>query len=252
MQKFEYISTNRRIREDRRFVAGSGKYAADIVRPGTLHVAALASQYPAANIAVDASDALKLPGVHYVLAGDELAKGTDPLMNGLDTPRVRRYPLAVGRCVTRENGSLLLSPRRARSLKMPARKCVCTMSRCPTSSTLRRPINRGVRRFIPITAPTYCSIESLPGVTSSSAPRSRRIRFRFAWCGDAVPRSRSKRLEVLFALWNSWQNVLDVWASNSDAKICRPDSARHAFADERGPHAPRTWTWAAAMVSSAA
>ena len=98
MQKFKYVSTNRRVREDRRFVAGSGKYAADIVRPGTLHVAALASQYPAANIAVDASDALKLPGVHYVLAGDELAKGTDPLMNGLDTPRVRRYPLAVGRC----------------------------------------------------------------------------------------------------------------------------------------------------------
>ena len=77
---------------------GTAEYAADVVRPDALHVALLASQYPAANITVDASEALKLPGVHYVLAGDELAKGTDPLTNGLDTPRVRRYPLAVGRC----------------------------------------------------------------------------------------------------------------------------------------------------------
>src|SRR4051812_43081029 len=98
MQKFKYVSSNRRVREDRRFVSGNGRYAADVVRPGALHVALLASQYPAANITVDASEALKLPGVHYVLAGDELARGTDPLTNGLDTPRVRRYPLAVGRC----------------------------------------------------------------------------------------------------------------------------------------------------------
>ncbi|XSC47509.1 xanthine dehydrogenase family protein molybdopterin-binding subunit [Bradyrhizobium sp. RDT10] len=37
-----------------------------------------------------------MPGVHYALTGDELARATDPLMNGLDTPNVRRFPLAVG------------------------------------------------------------------------------------------------------------------------------------------------------------
>ena len=37
-----------------------------------------------------------MPGVHYVLTGDELAAATDPLMNGLDTPKVQRHPLAVG------------------------------------------------------------------------------------------------------------------------------------------------------------
>ena len=57
----------------------------------------LPSQHPAARIvSIDASAALAMPGVHYVLTGDELAAATDPLMNGLDTPKVRRYPLAVG------------------------------------------------------------------------------------------------------------------------------------------------------------
>ncbi len=38
---------------------------------------------------------MALPGVHYVLTGEELAAATEQLMNGLDTPEVRRYPLAL-------------------------------------------------------------------------------------------------------------------------------------------------------------
>src|SRR6202163_869447 len=94
---FRFVSTNRRVREDRRFVAGHGHFVADVALAGMLHVAILPSQHPAARIvSIDASAALAMPGVHYVLAGDELAAATDPLMNGLDTPKVRRYPLAVG------------------------------------------------------------------------------------------------------------------------------------------------------------
>ena len=64
---------------------------------GTLHVAVLPSPHPAARIvSIDASEALAMPGVHYVLTGDELAAATDPLMIGVDTPNVKRYPLAVG------------------------------------------------------------------------------------------------------------------------------------------------------------
>ena len=63
----------------------------------TLHVALVPSQYPAARIvSIDASAALAMPGVHYVVTGEELAAATEPLMNGLDTPKVRRFPLAVG------------------------------------------------------------------------------------------------------------------------------------------------------------
>ena len=62
-----------------------------------LHVAVVPSPHPAARIvSIDASAALAMPGVHYVLTGEELAAATDPLMNGLDTPNVKRHPLAVG------------------------------------------------------------------------------------------------------------------------------------------------------------
>ena len=81
--RFRYVSSDRRVREDRRFVAGKGRFAADIALPGARHVA------------IDKSATLKMPGVHYVLDGEELAAATLPLMTGLDTPNVPRRPLAV-------------------------------------------------------------------------------------------------------------------------------------------------------------
>jgi 2-furoyl-CoA dehydrogenase large subunit len=93
---FRFVSTNRRVREDRRFVAGQGHFVADVALEDMLHVAVLPSPHPAARIvSIDASAALAMPGVHYVLTGDELAAATDPLMNGLDTPLIKRHPLAV-------------------------------------------------------------------------------------------------------------------------------------------------------------
>ena len=94
---FRYISQNRRVVEDRRFVVGQGRYAGDIRVEGMLHVALVPSQHPAAKILkIDVAAALAVPGVHKVLTGEELAAGCDPLMNGLETPAVKRYPLAVG------------------------------------------------------------------------------------------------------------------------------------------------------------
>ena len=43
---FRYVSTDRRVREDRRFVAGKGRYVADIVVPGAKHVALVTSPHP--------------------------------------------------------------------------------------------------------------------------------------------------------------------------------------------------------------
>src|SRR4051794_30087634 len=94
---FRYVSTTRRVREDRRFVVGRGTYVADVPAREMLHVALVPSPHPAAKIiAIDSAEALALPGVHYVLTGEELSGAVDPLMNGLDTPHVRRFPLAVG------------------------------------------------------------------------------------------------------------------------------------------------------------
>ena len=76
-----YVSTDRRVREDRRFVVGKGRYVADIVLANTKHVALVTCPYPAAAIkSIDKSAALAMPGVHYVLDGEELAQATLPLM----------------------------------------------------------------------------------------------------------------------------------------------------------------------------
>ncbi|MDE0060992.1 MAG: xanthine dehydrogenase family protein molybdopterin-binding subunit, partial [Defluviicoccus sp.] len=94
---YRYVSRKRRTKEDGRFVAGSGRFAADIAVPGMKHVALVASPHPRANILnVDTSEALVSPGVHAVLTGEELAAETAPLFNGLDIPNVKWFPLAVG------------------------------------------------------------------------------------------------------------------------------------------------------------
>ncbi len=94
--KFRFVSSDRRVREDRRFVVGKGRFAADVVLPGMRHVALVTSPHPAARILrIDKAAALALPGVHAVLDGRELAAATAPLAAGLDTPNVPRRPLAV-------------------------------------------------------------------------------------------------------------------------------------------------------------
>jgi 2-furoyl-CoA dehydrogenase large subunit len=93
---FQFVSSDRRVREDRRFVVGCGNFAADLALPNTRHVALVTSPHPAARIvSIDPSGALAMPGVHYVLDGRELAAVSQPLIAGLDTPHVPRRPLAV-------------------------------------------------------------------------------------------------------------------------------------------------------------
>ena len=95
---WKFLSRHRRPVEDRRFVAGRGAYIADLERPGMVHMAPLASHHPAAIInSIDTSAALSVPGVIDVITGAEIGKALQPLMNGLDTPHVRRFPLAVDR-----------------------------------------------------------------------------------------------------------------------------------------------------------
>ena len=92
---YKFISKNRRPVENRRFVTGHGNFVADIDRPNMLHVAILACHEPSAAIEkIDFSAALKMKGVVDVITGKELAAATKPLMNGLDTPNVKRYSLA--------------------------------------------------------------------------------------------------------------------------------------------------------------
>ena len=97
-REFKYVSQKRRVKEDRRFITGRGRYAADVRLPDMKHVAMVSSPYPAARIvSIDASAALALPGVHHVLTGEELFAHTNPLLAGVDVPGVKRTPLAHGR-----------------------------------------------------------------------------------------------------------------------------------------------------------
>ena len=48
--KFRFVSSDRRVREDRRFVVGKGHFVADIVPPGVKHVALVTCPHPAARI----------------------------------------------------------------------------------------------------------------------------------------------------------------------------------------------------------
>ena len=74
---FRFVSTDRRVREDRRFVVGKGRFAADVAMAGARHVALVTCPHPAARIiAIDKAAALAAPGVHYVLDGRELAAAT--------------------------------------------------------------------------------------------------------------------------------------------------------------------------------
>lgn len=94
--RHRWVSRRGRIREDRRFVTGRGRYIADITPPGTLHVALVTSPFAHARIAsVHAGAALRAAGVVTVLTGERLASETDPLRQYLSLPEVKWRPLAV-------------------------------------------------------------------------------------------------------------------------------------------------------------
>ncbi|MCP5266496.1 MAG: xanthine dehydrogenase family protein molybdopterin-binding subunit [Burkholderiaceae bacterium] len=94
---FKYIGRRRRAVEHRRFVTGQGRFAADVNPPGLLHVAIVASPHASARIvSIDTSAAQALPGVRLVLTGEALQRELDPMLPGVDAPKVERYPLAQG------------------------------------------------------------------------------------------------------------------------------------------------------------
>ncbi len=93
---YRWVSHSQGVREDQRFVTGNGRYVADLVQPGTLHVGLVTSPHAHARItAIDTQEALRVPGVVAVLTGEQLAKETEPLRQYLDLPDVHWRPLAV-------------------------------------------------------------------------------------------------------------------------------------------------------------
>jgi 2-furoyl-CoA dehydrogenase large subunit len=209
----KFVSSNRRVREDRRFVAGQGHYVADVALEGMLHVAVVPSQHPAARIvSIDASAALKMPGVHYVLTGEELAKAADPLMNGLDTPHVKRYPLAVGQVryagewvvavVAESRAQAEDGAEKVRIVYEPLPYVIDSEEALDPSSTPVHP-EHGSNVLLDR---TFVWGE----VDRHFADSPRHLSFRVTW-----GRNSTVPIETfgVAAKWDPWREILDVWAS---------------------------------------
>lgn len=92
--------------EDRRILAGRGRYIDDVVLPGMLHAVFLRSQIPhGALTSLDVSEARSLPGVQAVYTGVDMKRLTKPApvaaVSGMNmTPGMKLpafYPLATDR-----------------------------------------------------------------------------------------------------------------------------------------------------------
>jgi carbon-monoxide dehydrogenase large subunit len=87
--------------EDKRLLAGAGRYIDDVSVPGMLHAAFLRSPYPHAEIgSIDLTAAQALPGVHLILTGEDLKSRTYPFFGTLNFPRFYQptfWALAVDR-----------------------------------------------------------------------------------------------------------------------------------------------------------
>lgn len=209
----KFVSSSRRVREDRRLVAGQGRYVADIALDGVLHVALVPSQHPAARIAaIDAAAALNMPGVHHVLTGEELAGAVEPLMNGLDTPKVRRFPLAVGQ--VRYAGEWVVAVvAESRALAEDAAEKV-RVSYEPLPYVIDA--EQALDPASPPVHPAHGSNVLLDktfvwgDVDRHFAESPRRLSFRVTW-----GRSSTVPIETfgVAARWDPWQEILDVWAS---------------------------------------
>lgn len=84
--------------EDHALLSGRGAYADDLgVKPGTLHAAVLRSPHAHARLqALDVSAALRLPGVHTVLTGEDVQRWAQPFVVGVKQP-MQHWALAVDR-----------------------------------------------------------------------------------------------------------------------------------------------------------
>ncbi|MBM4298118.1 MAG: xanthine dehydrogenase family protein molybdopterin-binding subunit, partial [Deltaproteobacteria bacterium] len=94
-----YIGTRVRRKEDLRLLRGIGKYVGDIHRPGMVHAAILRSTHAHARVVkIDASAALKLPGVIGVLTSADMpGLKTIPMRTGVipGLERSQQTPIAT-------------------------------------------------------------------------------------------------------------------------------------------------------------
>ena len=227
MAEFRFIGKRRRAVEHRRFVRGQGRYAADIVPPGLLHVAIIASPHPSARIlSVDSSAALALPGVHAVVTGEELNPELEPMLPGVDAPAVTRFPLARG--VVRDAGEWVAAVvAETRALAEDAAELVQVEYE---SLPFVVDPEEAAKPDAPLVHPAHGSnviwhrrFDWGP-VDADFAAAAHRLSYRVRWA-----RSSTVPIEtfVATAQWSDATGLLDVWASIQMPKF--PDQLARAL-----------------------
>ena len=208
-----FVSTNRRVREDRRFVAGKGRFVADIDLPNMKHVAVITCPHAAARIkSIDKRAALALPGVHYALDGAELAAATLPLMAGLDTPNVPRRPLAFE--VARYSGEWVAAVVADTRAQAEDAAEAIEVDYEPLPFVLDA--ERALEKDSPLVHEAHGSNVLLDKtfvwgeVEKDFADSPQKLSLRVKW-----GRSSTVPIETfgVLARWDAWREMLDVWAS---------------------------------------
>ena len=227
MTTFRYIGTKRRAKEHPRFVTGRGRYVADIALPGMKHVALVASPHASARIvSIDTRAATSMPGVLYVLTGEEFCTHTDSLAIGVDAPRVTRWALARG--VVRYAGEWVAAVvAETRALAEDAAERVEV-----EYETLPHVIDpeEALKPGAPLVHPAHGSNVLYHrkfvwgAVDEAFAKAKHRIAFRATW-----GRSATVPIETfgVAAQWNPGTEMLDVWASIQMPKY--PDQTARAL-----------------------
>jgi len=224
---FKYIGKHRRAVEHKRFVRGQGRYAADIQLPGQLHVAIVASPYASARILrIDTEAALQMPGVHAVVTGEELQAHTEPMLPGVDAPKVRRYALAHG--VVRYSGEWVVAvAAESRALAEDAAERV--EIDYEVSPQVVDPI-QAMRPGAPLVHPEQGSNVIFDRtfdwgpVEQDMAACAHQLSYRVRWSRNATVPIETFAVSCQ---WNDSTGILDVWASIQMPKF--PDQLARAL-----------------------
>ena len=224
---FKYIGKHRRAVEHKRFVRGQGRYAADIQLPGQLHVAIVASPYASARILrIDTEAALQMPGVHAVVTGEELQAHTEPMLPGVDAPKVRRYALAHG--VVRYSGEWVVAVvAESRALAEDAAERV--EIDYEVSPQVVDPI-QAMRPGAPLVHPEQGSNVIFDRtfdwgpVEQDMAACAHQLSYRVRWSRNATVPIETFAVSCQ---WNDSTGILDVWASIQMPKF--PDQLARAL-----------------------
>ena len=235
---FKYVSKKRRVREDRRFVAGKATFVGDVTPPGTLHAAVLTSPYACARIAaIDAAAALAMPGVHLVVGGRGAGGGHRPAADrrrcaaGEALPAGRRARALFGRVGRRGGGRqpragrgrVRGDRRRVRAAAVPARRRGrLRAGQRPRASRPR--LQRAARQALRVgrrgRGVRRCAAQAR--LSRQMGPQRHRADRDLRRGGELGPLARAARRVGL----------------HPDAEVRRPDRPRAAHAAQRRARAP--------------